>query len=327
MVLQALGFSIEHERVYRILLSTSGPDLTGLASATGLGEESLRTTLDALADRGVIRIDPNGITVSDPRVTLGAIIEQAEDELMSRFRVVSEVRSHISTFHATYNEPENVGRDAEVERIEGVQAVREKLSELSFFARSSVRAIQPGGPQSAESLDASRPLDLRALRRQMHLSVIHERSVLDDHANRAYLREMVLLGVHARVTDRIAERMIILDEKVAVVPIDPGNSRRGALVVRHPVLVSGLLDLFQRTWDAAEELPFRPGTGPATTGPSPQDLRLLTLLASGGTDESIAREFDISVRHLRRRIARLMIELAARSRFEAGAEAARRGWL
>jgi len=54
---------------------------------------------------------------------------------------------------------------------------------------------------------------------------------------------------------------------------------------------------------------------------------LLTLLASGRTDEAAARQIGVSVRHLRRRVARLMDLLGASSRFEAGAEAARRGWI
>ena len=66
---------------------------------------------------------------------------------------------------------------------------------------------------------------------------------------------------------------------------------------------------------------------PAADAPEDRDRRLLVLLSSGCTDEAAAREFGISVRHLRRQVARLMAELGARSRFEAGAEASRRGWL
>lgn len=57
------------------------------------------------------------------------------------------------------------------------------------------------------------------------------------------------------------------------------------------------------------------------------DRVVLTHLARGNTDEAVARALGVSVRHLRRRIARLFAQLGATSRFEAGVEAARRGWV
>ncbi len=59
------------------------------------------------------------------------------------------------------------------------------------------------------------------------------------------------------------------------------------------------------------------------------DLRrfLLQQLAVGAHDEQIARKLGISLRTVRRRVADLMRELGADTRFQAGVEAARRGWL
>jgi len=201
---------------------------------------------------------------------------------------------------------------------------------LGYFEEEKIDfAIQPGGPQSLEALEASRPLDQRAMRRGFELRVIHEASILNDELNRVYLRELVMGGAKVRVTNQQLERMVIMDEQVAVVPVDPANSRRGALIVRNPGLVAGFLDLFHRVWQDAEDLPWTAeGTERAPTSKiSPQDKRILELLASGCTDETSAREVGVSVRHLRRTISRLMQELGATSRFEAGVEAARRGWL
>lgn len=123
--------------------------------------------------------------------------------------------------------------------------------------------------------------------------------------------------------------MIIMDGQVAVVPVDPTNSRRGALIVRNPGLVAGFLNLFHRAWQDAEDLPWlAEGTEQRPASKiSLQDKMILELLASGCTDETSARELGVSVRHLRRTISRLIQELGANSRFEAGVEAARRGWL
>ncbi|MHA3705265.1 LuxR family transcriptional regulator, partial [Jatrophihabitans sp. YIM 134969] len=62
---------------------------------------------------------------------------------------------------------------------------------------------------------------------------------------------------------------------------------------------------------------------PATAG----EQALLTLIGAGLKDEVIARQLGISARTLRRRSQELLAELGAANRFQAGAEAARRGWI
>ena len=69
------------------------------------------------------------------------------------------------------------------------------------------------------------------------------------------------------------------------------------------------------------------GSG-ADSGPRVESAAcLLRQLAAGAEDEQIARTLGLSLRTVRRRISQLMIELGADTRFQAGAEAARRGWL
>jgi DNA-binding NarL/FixJ family response regulator len=59
------------------------------------------------------------------------------------------------------------------------------------------------------------------------------------------------------------------------------------------------------------------------------DIRgnLLRQLAAGAKDEQIARTLGLSLRTVRRRVAGLLIELGVDTRFQAGVEAVRRGWL
>ncbi|MFC6678324.1 response regulator transcription factor [Nonomuraea ferruginea] len=55
--------------------------------------------------------------------------------------------------------------------------------------------------------------------------------------------------------------------------------------------------------------------------------QVVRLAAQGLSDEAIARHLGVSVRTVRTRFAEAMTELGAQSRFQAGVEAARRGWL
>jgi DNA-binding CsgD family transcriptional regulator len=331
MSLAELGFTDLQERIYRRLLAGSYPDLDLLAERLTTPPDEVRAALAELVELGVLQRDvaePLGVRVPRPAVAVGQLIERLEDDLMRRYRRISDKRAVLAELESGYVHGAERDDAGGIERVESLPAIRERLEELSFFTRSSVYAVQPGGPQSKASLDASRPLDQRGLRRGIDMRVIHDVAVLDDEINRTYLRELVSGGAQIRVTRDPLSRMVIMDREVAVVPLDPGDSRRGALIVRQPGLIAGFLDLFERLWSSAQEL-----TGPdaiaepvraAVTEP---DRRVLQLLASGATDETSARELGVSVRHLRRTIARLMEELGASSRFEAGVEAARRGWI
>jgi sugar-specific transcriptional regulator TrmB/DNA-binding CsgD family transcriptional regulator len=330
MSLTDLGFTAQQESIYRSLLRNKSAGVADLAAEHGIEEAAAAEACARLIELGVLKRTEFGFTVPRPMAAISQLVERQEEALLRQYRRVSDSRLVIGELELLYSEPATVDpADQGVERLTGLDAIRERLEELSFFARTSVFSIQPGGPQSEESLEASRPLDQRAMRRGFEMRVIHEASILDDELNRVYLRELVMGGAKVRVTDQQLERMVIMDEQVAVVPVDPANSRRGALIVRNPGLVAGFLELFHRVWQDAEDLPWTAeGTERApTTKISPQDKRILELLASGCTDETSAREVGVSVRHLRRTISRLMQELGSTSRFEAGVEAARRGWL
>ena len=58
-----------------------------------------------------------------------------------------------------------------------------------------------------------------------------------------------------------------------------------------------------------------------------RDARILSLLSDGHSDSTIARESGISVRTVERRVRSLMDRLGAKTRFQAGVQAARRGWI
>lgn len=331
MALSDLGFGELSERVYRMLIDEPAVDRPRLAELLGSVEEQVRDALGGLVDLGVAKEDescPAGVALTRPAAALGELIERVEDDLLRRQRRVGDTRAELADLSARFERrPPQDATTAPIERLDSLEAVREALQELSFFTRTSVFSVQPGGPLSAEALAASRPLDLRGLRRGIDMRVIYDVTVLEDELNRNYLREMESAGAKFRVTDQTLERMIIMDERVAVVPIDPLCSQRGALVVRQPGLLMGFLQLYQRLWDDAEPVPW----SDQDSGPKPEltetDLQVLRLLASGSTDEAASRVVGVSVRHLRRRVAKLMDQLGAASRFEAGVEAAHRGWI
>jgi len=100
-----------------------------------------------------------------------------------------------------------------------------------------------------------------------------------------------------------------------------GDPESQYVVVRDRMLVHLFIDLFDRLWDAASPIPWRRANDEG------EDAHLLDLLSRGFKDEAIARYLGWSLRTVRRRVARLMEELGAKTRFQLGAEAVRAGRL
>lgn len=334
MGLTDIGFSAEQERIYTALLEHPWASVDGLADQLYRPAEEIQRQLAGLVELGVVEVDgadENKYVAKNPVTTLGQLIDRKEEELMRDYRRVAETRAQAAELATRFTAAHpSMGQAAvDVETVLGLDDVRERLDELSFYSRTSVLSIQPGGPQSIQAMDASRRLDHRGIRRELTMKVIHEASVLDDPANRAHLQELTYRGVLARVSRKSMSRMVIFDKTVAVLALDPVDSKRGALIVRHLGLVAGFVQLFEHTWDESDEIVWETSDPemPKALIIDATDRRILELLAAGRTDEVAARELGCSVRTVRRQIARLMQVLGAGSRFEAGVEASRRGWL
>ncbi|WP_344355934.1 DNA-binding response regulator [Streptomyces gobitricini] len=128
----------------------------------------------------------------------------------------------------------------------------------------------------------------------------------------------------ARLTQSIPFKMIVVDRTVAVIPLDLELLYNGLLLIRDPVVVQALVRAHHSWWETGDEFPARP----SPPGALPGHLRpVLEALLAGLTDETAAARLGISGRTYSRRVGELLGALGTTSRFRAGAEAARRGWL
>ena len=90
----------------------------------------------------------------------------------------------------------------------------------------------------------------------------------------------------------------------------------------------GYFVLFETLWRLSVPLHRpEPELGSRPDQPVLRDRQVLLMLAGGATDETIARQLGVSSRTVERRVRALLDRLGAETRFQAGAQAARRGWL
>ncbi len=325
--LSAIGLGQQLEQVYLAALELPQPGRAALAGRLELAAAAVEAAVAELCRLGLLREAGDRLEVVDPEGALSALVESVEDELTHRLRMAAATRREIWELAATYQRARDArDRQEHVERIEDLAVLRDRIAALAYATERELCAIQPGGPQSPEALEASRPLDRRTLQRGVRMRIIHEPEVVADAANRAYLVDIIGRGAEVRVTREPLDRLLIVDRRIAVVPIDPAHSRRGALILRSSGVVAGFIRIFEHEWAQATPLDHN-AIAMSAVEMSELDRMLLRHLSSGDTDEATAARVGMSVRHLRRHIARLMGQLGARSRFEAGAMAARRGWI
>jgi DNA-binding CsgD family transcriptional regulator len=170
-----------------------------------------------------------------------------------------------------------------------------------------------------------RAKDIARLQTGLVSRLIVPSATLEDPASMIAARILAQHGEQARAMPVTPLSLMVFDDRVALVPIDPADSMRGALAVRNRSLVLAMTALFELAWEQARPL-FAEYSSSGTDLPA-RDLELLNLLQLGLQDESIARHLSLGVRTVRRDVARLLSTLGARSRFEAGVLAVRRGWL
>lgn len=120
--------------------------------------------------------------------------------------------------------------------------------------------------------------------------------------------------------------MLIFDRRTAVIPIDPENTRLGALCTTETGIVQSMVSIFEIVWNTAVPLDSRVREDTATCLTS-LDRQILLMLGKGLTDEAVASRLGVSGRTVRRQVASLMERLNASSRFEAGLKASQRGWV
>ncbi|MEV6835794.1 LuxR C-terminal-related transcriptional regulator [Streptomyces sp. NPDC051133] len=326
--LSCLGIGNLAELVYRAMIRNHQWGVSDLAGELGLTEDEVRQGLDELAATALVRPsweDPAAIVAVKPSIALGGLISAQQQELLDRQKKLEEGRAAVADLVAEFERERAGYGGGSVEYLHGLDSVRMFLEEVSNEARSEVLALIPRAALTMESMEASKALDEKIVKRGVTIRTVYLDSVRNHLPTRRYAAWLNEFGGEVRTFPVLPMRVIIIDQNLAVLPIDPKNSAKGALVVREPSVVVALLAFYGRIWESAR--PLGAVERPDDDGPSTLERELLRLLASGMTDEAAGKQLAISVRSVRRLMSDITARLGARSRFEAGVRASERGWI
>lgn len=321
-----VGVLEPEQRVYEALTLRRQATVADLAAELGTSRDRTSRILGRLVDHGLINRLPGRparFAAVTPELAAATLIAAHESQLQ-------QLRAHAQELAAAHRVRAGAYHPAElIEVIEGpvnvhnafVRLQREARSQMRVFDKPPYTVEQPdGNPDEYQILDA----------RHVRYRTLYDRAGLDQPGRMSEIWNGIRHGERARVASSLPMKMALSDDQLALIPVSPSGQgvNQDAYLVHPSSLLDALCELFEATWDRAVPL-----NQPATPdGDEPgmltdRDRELLGLLAAGGTDEFIARTLDCSVRTVHRHVHRIMALVSADTRFQAGLEAGRRGWL
>ncbi|MFG3587738.1 helix-turn-helix domain-containing protein [Streptomyces sp. NPDC047990] len=323
-MLGAIGLDEAHESAYRALVSVGAADVTDLARRLTLGEYDTERALRRLEQHGLAAQSsarPGRWVAAPPGVALGALLTQQRHEL-DKAELAAKLLAE--EYRAQATEP--AVHDL-VEVVIGAAAVSQRFLQLQLGASEEVCALVTGTPVAVSGTDND--AEAQAAGRGVRYRVVLERAVLDEPTGVTELSAALGREERVRVVDKVPTKLVIADRTLAMVPLTASASQPAALVVHASGLLELLSGLFESVW--REALPLRLGSRgfveQAPDGPDGTDLEILSLLLAGLTDASVAKQLDLGLRTVQRRVKRLMELTDVTTRLQLGWHAYEKGWV
>ncbi|MGC0313908.1 hypothetical protein [Kitasatospora acidiphila] len=327
MVLETLGLGSQAEAVYRAMLAQPEHGVADLARDTGLPPGAVRAALNELADLALLKpsaASDGRLRPVSPDVGLAALLAAAEAEAAAKQAQLEATRTAIAAIAAEHDRRRDDDSQA-TRRLLGLEAVRERLAELQQRTESECLSLNPGGAHRPDARAAAKPLNQQALERGVTIRAICRDSVRNDIDAYNYARWLTGFGGQMRTVPTVPMPLVIIDRRLAILPLDPNDPREGALEVDSLGMVTAVCALFDQLWSVGS--PFGEAAPTDRNGCTPMEQALLEIIAAGHTDDVAARKLGLSLRTVRRMMAGLMVRLDAASRFQAGLNASKRGWI
>ncbi|QLJ04202.1 helix-turn-helix transcriptional regulator [Streptomyces sp. NEAU-sy36] len=323
-MLAAIGLDERHEAAYRALVAVGAAEVADLARRLTLAEQDTEHALRRLERQGLAARSsarPGRWVAAPPAVALGALLTRQRHELEQAELAAALLARE---YRAAADEP--AVHDL-VEVVTGASAVAQRFLQLQLGAAEEVCALVTGNPVVVSA--AENEAEEQAAGRGVRYRVVVERAVLDAPQGLGGLAAALGRGERVRVVDRVPTKLVVADRSLAMVPLTSRSAEPAALVVHASGLLELLAGLFESVW--REALPLRLNRQGAAEevpdGPDGTDLEVLSLLLAGLTDASVAKQLDLGLRTVQRRVKRLMELAGVTTRLQLGWHAHERGWV
>lgn len=330
---EAAGLGALEEAVYDLLLETHVLSVDELSQARPEPSAELSRALERLEASGLVTRgsgSPQRYAPTPPDLAIEALVLRRHGEL-------EQLRAHAVALARRYwAAADRTDEGSLVQVVRGAEAVRQHAIQVQRAARREV-VIVDRPPYVAGEVRFNDE-ELVGLGRGVAYRCIYDAALLDDTGTIGDIFRYVEAGELARTLTDAPVKVLIADGEVAIVPLDLGEPAfHDCAIVRGSSIITALVTCFEALW--ARSVPLSgtvvasanavpgAGEGEGEDRPSALERRIVRMLAAGLKDEAIARQLEVSSRTINRYMDRIMSKLGATTRFQAGLQAVRHGWL
>lgn len=297
-------------------LATIGPDTVGaLATSLGITRQRVSTAIDELHAAEAVRGAAAGIPVRRWRArAVGPVVDALRRR---RLRTVDLTRQ--AGFHHALMLGSGLANRVPPPTAHGrilidLAETRHRVATLTAAERHEHLAVNPEATFEPDVVEVALPLDRTLLARGIRMRTCGV-PPLDGDRSSAAAQHLANLGADYRERPDLPIKLMIFDRRTAFLPVDPFDLSAGTLEIDHPVIVAGLVALFEQLWAAGRD-PRRDGVAPIIL--SARERAIVTLLAQGLTDGGVADRLKISRRTVAYALRGLMDRIGAENRFQLG---------
>lgn len=317
-MLDALDPASEQGRIYRTLTARGRCRPAQLARHTGLPAAAVCAALTELAaSDAVLLVDDEAQLweARPPHRVLAAALRLAEERRAELWQAGAEL--------------DRLYQQARRDPASDVEVIEHPLDLIALSRQLQERSTErirwldrPPYHSRPHDFAVQEELQTRRMAAGLRYRTVYHQAVYDDPGLFASMTRMVERGEDARVLADLPVKLMIGDDHTALLVPEPDRvGVEESLVVHAGGLLAAFAGLFETLWTLG--IPVSGDRAPL----SEQDRKIIALMAAGVTDDAIARRLRLSRRTVTRRIATLLDRLGATTRFQAGVQAAHRGWL
>ncbi|MEU8324704.1 helix-turn-helix domain-containing protein [Nonomuraea sp. NPDC048881] len=319
--LRRLGMASQEAEVYLAMLHTGRTTAADLAEHLGRQPGEAERSLGRLVDLGLATAAGGPgrpeATAVEPTIALDHLSHARSAELLqARTAAVNAYRHYRRSVRPQ-------ATDDLVEVVTGPRIV-ERIQHIEGTVESQV--LRFDSPPYHVRVGAN-PTEVHNLERGVEYRVVYSKSAVENGLYyAANIRPCIAAGEHARVLPTVPVKLTVFDRRLAIVSMSfvEAEVNDSLLVVRPSSLLSALAGLFETSWRSAFPMHLSDRVPAALR---PMHVRILELLGTGITDDTIAQLLGISRRTLSRNLEQLNQRAGTVTRFQLALYAARQGWI